>query len=131
MKKPTVGNYNYTPQQMARINAQREAKGRAPLASYNQAQDTQEYDDYYNEIKKRSGRGATKKSQYDIDKEAESDIPIKDRLSKMSGTRQKSREDEQNAFREKFRKQQMLPQGMSGFRGGVSYSPRNYGSSVA
>jgi hypothetical protein len=131
MKKPQLGNYNYTPQQMARVNAQREARGQAPLASYSGAQDSQEYDDYYNEIKKRSGRGATKKSQYDIDKEAESDIPIKDRLSKMSGTRQKSMEDEQNAFREKFRKQQMLPKGMGGMRGGVSYSPRNYGSSVA
>jgi hypothetical protein len=130
MKKPTVGNYNYTPQQMARINAQREASGRAPLASYNQAQDTQEYDDYYNEIKKRAGSGI-KKSQYDIDKEAESDIPIKDRIGSMSAVSQKKREDEQRAFREKFRKQQMLPQGMGGFRGGVSYSPNRYGSSVA
>jgi hypothetical protein len=131
MKKPTVGNYNYTPQQMARINAQREAKGRAPLASYNQAQDTQEYDDYYNEIKKRAGSSGIKKSQYDIDKEAESDIPIKDRIGSMSAASKKKREDEQNAFRQKFRKQQMLPQGMGGMRGGVSYSPRSYGLGVA
>ena len=129
MKKPTVGNYNYTPQQMARINAQREASGRAPLASYSGAQDTQEYDDYYNQIKKRTG--GIKKSQYDIDKEEESDVPIKNRLSKMSDTGRKSREEEQAAFREKFRKQQMLPKGMGGFRGAISYSPRNYGSGIA
>jgi len=131
MKKPQLGNYNYTPQQMARVNAQREARGQAPLASYNQAQDTQEYDDYYNEIKKRAGSSGIKKSQYDIDKEAESDIPIKDRIGSMSAASQKKREDEQNAFRQKFRKQQMLPQGMGGMRGGVSYSPRSYGSGNA
>lgn len=129
MKKTIVGNYNWTPQQMARVNAQREARGKAPLASYTGAQDTQEYDDYYNQIKKRTG--GIKKSQYDIDKEEESDVPIKDRLSKMSDARRKSMEEEQSAFREKFRKQQMLPKGMSGMRGGVSYSPRSYGSSNA
>jgi hypothetical protein len=131
MKKPIVGNYNYTPQQMARVNAQREASGRAPLASYSGAQDSPDYDKFYNEIKSRSGGGGMKKSQYDIDKEAESDIPIKDRIASMSAASQKKREDEQNAFRQKFRKQQMLPQGMGGMRGGVSYSPRNYGSSTA
>jgi hypothetical protein len=116
MKKPIVGNYNYTPQQMARVNSQREARGQAPLASYSGAQDTQEYDDYYNEIKKRQG-GGIKKSQYDIDKENESDIPIKDQIGSMSAASQKKREDEQNAFRQKFRKQQMLPQGMGGMMG--------------
>jgi hypothetical protein len=131
MKKPIVGNYNWSPQQMARVNAQREARGQAPLASYNKAQDSPDYDKFYNEIKSRSGGGGIKKSQYDIDKEAESDIPIKDRIGNMSAASQKKREDEQNAFRQKFRKQQMLPQGMGGMRGGVSYSPRNYGSSVA
>jgi hypothetical protein len=131
MKKPTVGNYNYTPQQMARINAQREASGQAPLASYSGAQDTSDYDQYYNEIKKRQGSGGTKESQYDIDKEKESNIPIKDRIGSMGAASQKKREEEQSAFREKFRKQQMLPQGMGGMRGGVSYSPRNYGSSMA
>ena len=50
MKKPIVGNYNWTPQQMARVNTQREARGQAPLVSYNRAQDTQEYQDYYNKI---------------------------------------------------------------------------------
>ena len=119
MKKPIVGNYNYTPQQMARVNSQREARGQAPLASYSGAQDTQEYDDYYNEIKKRQG-GGIKKSQYDIDKENESDIPIKDQIGSMSAASQKKREDEQNAFRQKFRKQQMLPQGMGGMRGSIS-----------
>lgn len=131
MKKPIVGNYNWTPQQMARVNAQREARGQAPFASYTGAQDTQGYDDYYNEIKKRQGSGGIKKSQYDINKEEESKTSIKDRIGNMSAVSQKKREDDQNAFREKFRKQQMLPQGMSGMRGGVSYSPRNYGSSIA
>jgi len=130
MKKPTVGNYNYTPQQMARINAQREARGQSQLVSYNGAQDSPDYNQYYDEIKKRSGAGI-KKSQYDIDKENESDIAIQDRIGSMGAITQKKREVEQRAFREKFRKQQMLPQGMSGFRGGVSYSPRNYGSSNA
>jgi hypothetical protein len=130
MKKPTVGNYNYTPQQMARINAQREARGQSQLVSYNGAQDSPDYNQYYDEIKKRSGAGI-KKSQYDIDKENESDIAIQDRIGNMSTASQKKQEDEKNAFRQKFRKQQMLPQGMSGFRGAISYSPRNYGSSNA
>ena len=130
MKKPIVGNYNWSPQQMARVNAQREARGQAPLVSYNGAQDSPDYDKFYNEIKSRSSGGGIKKSQYDIDKEAESDIPIKDRIGSMSAASQKKREDEQNAFRQKFRKQQMLPQGMGGMRGGVSYSPRGYGSSI-
>ena len=119
MKKHIFGNYNWTPQQMARVNAQREARGQAPLVSYNGAQNTQEYDDYYNEIKKRAGGGGTKKSQYDLEKEKEKGTSISDRI--------KGRD---SAFEEKFRKKQMLPQGMSGMRGGISYSPRNYGSSV-
>jgi hypothetical protein len=119
MKKPIVGNYNYTPQQMARVNAQREARSQAPLASYNQAQDTKEYDDYYNEIKKRAGSGI-KKSQYDLNKEKEKGTSISSRIKERDTT-----------FEEKFRKKQMLPQGMSGMRGGVSYSPRSYGSSNA
>jgi hypothetical protein len=119
MKKPILGNYNWTPQQMARVNAQREARGQSPFASYTGAQDTQEYDDYYNEIKKRTG-SSIKKSQYDIDKESERNIPIADRIKNMSAASQKKREDEQNAFREKFRKQQMLPKGMSGIEGAIS-----------
>lgn len=130
MKKPTVGNYNYTPQQMARINAQREARGQSQLVSYNGAQESHDYDQYYNEIKKRSGSGI-KKSQYDIDKEEESNVPIQDRIGSMGAASQKKREDEQKAFRDKFRKQKMLPQGMSGMRGGISYSPRSYGSNIA
>ena len=119
-KKPIVGNYNWSPQQMARVNAQREARGQAPLASYNGAQESQDYDQYYNQIKNRKVGSGIKKSQYDIDKEEESDISIKDRLAKMSSDRSKQREAEQNAFREKFRKQQMLPQGMLNMRGAVS-----------
>ena len=120
MKKPQFGNYNYTPQQMARVNAQREARGQAPLASYNQAQNDPSYDEYYNQIKKRAGGGGTKKSQYDIDKEKESGTSLSKRIKERD-----------TAFEEKFGKKQMLPQGMSGMRGGVSYSPRNYGSSMA
>lgn len=120
MKKPIVGNYNWSPQQMARVNAQRESRGQTPLASYTGAQDTQEYDDYYNEIKKRQGSSGIKKSQYDLEKEKEKGTSISGRI--------KGRD---SAFEEKFRKKQMLPQGMSGMRGGVSYSPRNYGSSNA
>lgn len=131
MKKPQFGNYGWTPQQMARVNTQREARGQAPLASYTGAQDTQEYDDYYNEIKKRQGSSGIKKSQYDIDKENESNIPLNDRMERMGAASQKKREDEQKAFRERFLKQQMLPQGMSGFRGAISYSPRSYGSGIA
>ena len=130
MKKPQVGNYNYTPQQMARVNSQREARGQAPLASYSGAQESSDYDQYYNEIKKRQG-GGIKKSQYDIDKEAESQIPISQR-TKTSGSglegKQSSatdsfrnkREEEQAAFRERFRKKQMLPGSMGGMKGGIS-----------
>ena len=131
MKKPIFGNYGWTPQQLATVNAQREARGKDPLYSTNFAQEAPEYEEYYNQIKKRSGGEKTKKSQYDIDKEKESDIPLKDRIKSMGAASQKKREDEQKAFKEKFRKQQMLPKGMSGMRGGVSYSPRNYGSSIA
>jgi hypothetical protein len=131
MKKPQVGNYGWTPQQMARVNAQREARGQAPLASYSGTQDTSDYDQYYNEIKKRQGSGGTKKSQYDIDKEKESDIPLKDRIGSMGAASQKKKEDEQKAFREKFRKQQMLPKGMGGMRGAISSPTRGYGSNVA
>lgn len=120
MKKPQVGNYNWTPQQMARVNAQREARGQAPLASYNGAQNAQEYNDYYNEIKKRQGSSGIKKSQYDLEKEKEKGTSISDRI--------KGRD---SAFEERFRKKQILPQGMSGMRGGVSYSPRSYGSGIA
>ena len=127
MKKPIFGNYNWTPQQLARVNAQREARGKDPLYSTNFAQEAPEYEEYYNQIKKRQGSSGIKKSQYDIDQET----PLKDRMKKMSDASKKKREDEQTAFKEKFRKQQMLPQGMSGMRGGVSYSPRNYGSSNA
>jgi hypothetical protein len=119
MKKPIFGNYGWTPQQMARVNAQREAKGQAPLASYNQAQNTQEYDDYYNEIKKRAGGGTTKKSQYDLNKEKEMGTSLSKRIKERD-----------TAFEEKFGKKRMLPQGMSGMRGGVSYSPRSYGSNI-
>ena len=119
MKRPQVGNYNYTPQQMARVNAQREARGQAPLASYNQAQNDSSYDEYYNEIKKRKSNSGIKKSQYDIDKEEEG-TSLSERI--------KGRD---SAFEEKFRKKQMLPQGMGGFRGAISYSPRSYGSGIA
>jgi hypothetical protein len=131
MKKPQVGNYNYTPQQIARVNAQREARGQAPLVSYSGTQESSDYDQYYNEIKKRKGGGGIKKSQYDIDKEAESQIPISQR-TKTSGSglegKQSSatesfrnkREEEQAAFRERFRKKQMLPGSMGGMKGGIS-----------
>ena len=105
---------------MARVNAQREARGQAPLASYNGAQNAQEYNDYYNEIKKRQGSSGIKKSQYDLEKEKEKGTSISDRI--------KGRD---SAFEERFRKKQILPQGMSGMRGGVSYSPRSYGSGIA
>jgi len=31
MKKPNVGNYGWTPQQMAKVNSRREARGQQPL----------------------------------------------------------------------------------------------------
>lgn len=105
---------------MARVNAQREARGQSQLVSYNGAQNDPSYDEYYNEIKKRASGGGTKKSQYDLEKEKEKGTSISDRIKGRDST-----------FEEKFRKKQMLPQGMSGMRGGVSYSPRNYGSGIA
>ena len=116
MKKPKIGNYNWTPQQMARVNLQRESRGQAPLASYNGAQDTSDYDQYYNEIKKRQGGGGIKKNQYDIDKEKEKGTSISDRI--------KGRD---SAFEEKFRKKQMLPGSMGGMKSGVS-SPKSSSS---
>lgn len=138
MKKPIVGNYNWTPQQMARVNAQREARGQAPLASYSGEQESSDYNQYYNEIKKRQSGGGIKKSQYDIDKEAKSQIPISERIKASgSGLEEKQssatdsfknkREEEQAAFRERFRKKQMLPGSMGGMKSGIS-SPKSSSS---
>ena len=123
---------------MARVNAQREARGQAPLASYSGEQESSDYNQYYNEIKKRQSGGGIKKSQYDIDKEAKSQIPISERIKASgSGLEEKQssatdsfknkREEEQAAFRERFRKKQMLPGSMGGMKSGIS-SPKSSSS---
>jgi hypothetical protein len=110
MKKSIVGNYGWNPQQMARVNAQREARGQAPLVSYNGAQESPDYEQYYNQIKRNQGNYGIKKSQYDIDKEKEKGTSISGRIKERDTT-----------FEEKFRKKQMLPKGISGMSGGISY----------
>lgn len=142
MKQPRIGNYSWTPQQMARVNAQRQARGQEQLL--NRGMESKEYSDdydkYYKEIQGKSKSSPTRKSKYDLEKEATSQIPISQRI-KASGSdleeKQSSatdffrgkREGDQSAFREKFRKKQMLPSLMGGMKGGIS-SPLSGSSSV-
>jgi hypothetical protein len=123
MKQPKVGNYGWTPQQMAIVNAQRRARGQEMLL--NESMRDQEYSDnydkYYSEIQKKSPKSAgIAKSKYDLEKEKESQVPISQRI-KDSGSGFKSKQAEgQSAFREKFRKKQMLPKTIGDIKSGIS-----------
>lgn len=133
MRQPQIGNYGWTPQQMARVNAQREARGRAPLVNQSMGDQgySDDYDRYYEEIqKKKSGSNGIKKSQYDIEKERqkglskeeieqEKEMALKKKEEEAAALKRK-REAEQSAFRERFRKKQSVPSQMSGLRGAVS-----------
>jgi murein L,D-transpeptidase YcbB/YkuD len=133
MKQPKIGNYNWTPQQMARVNAQRQARGQEQLLNrkMEDIEYSDDYDKYYKEIQGKSKSSPARTSQYDLQKAEQSNIPISERI-KSSGRnleeKQQSatdsfrnkREKEQAAFRERFRKKQMLPQGMGGMKSGVS-----------
>jgi hypothetical protein len=109
MKQPRIGNYSWTPQQMARVNAQRQARGQEQLLNISMGDQgySDEYNKYYEEIQKKSNKpeGITK-SKYDLEKEAQSKTPISQRNS--------------SEFREKFRKKQILPSGIGGMKGGIS-----------
>ena len=115
-KKPVVGNWNYTPRQMATVNAQREARGQAPLQTRNANNPdsyNQEYDSYYDEIQRR------KKKQ---SPQAESKpTSLKERMEASTSDYRKKREEEQSEFRERFRKKQAPP--TTGMRGAISTSP--------
>jgi hypothetical protein len=114
MKQQQIGNYGWTPQQMARVNAQRESRGQRPLLDNKMRDDEYmgQYDSYLSQMKPKAG--GTPKSPYDI----EGEKPLKEKM-----------EEEQNAFRERFLKRQMLPSSMGGMRGAVSsptYISRSY-----
>jgi murein L,D-transpeptidase YcbB/YkuD len=133
MKKPQVGNYNWTPQQMARVNAQRQARGQEQLLNRKMEDKgySDDYDEYLKQVQNKSKSSPIRTSQYDLQKAEQSNIPISERI-KASGSRleekqssatdsfRKKREEEQAAFRERFRKKQMLPGSMGGMKSGVS-----------
>jgi hypothetical protein len=111
MEKKT-GSYGWTPQQMERVNARRQARGQEQLLNANTGnqEGADNYNKYYGEVQKKSNKpvGITK-SKYDIDKEKESGTSLSKRI--------KGRD---TAFEEKFGKKRMLPQGMGGMKSGIS-----------
>lgn len=135
MRQPQIGNYGWTPQQMARVNAQREARGRAPLVNQSMGDQgySDDYDRYYSEIQKKKGPdGGIKKSQYDLEKERQSKTPIQERTRQMGVKSREEEEREQSAFREKFRRGKSVPSQISGMRGAISSpSSGNYSSGMA
>jgi len=106
MKKPNVGNYGWTPQQMAKVNSRREARGQQPLLD-NKMGDEEYMNQYnsYSQPKTQNNSSGIPQSQYDIENEA----PLEDKMSSM-----------QSSFRKRFLKNKMLPQNMSNMRGAVS-----------
>ena len=124
MKQPRIGNYGWTPQQMARVNAQRQARGQEELLNQSMGDQSysDDYDKYYGEIKSKSS--PSRKSKYDLEKEAASKTPLSQRIKESGGAFQAKQEAEQSDFREKFRKKQMLPGSMGSMKTGVS-SPSN------
>ena len=137
MKKPIVGNYNWTPQQMARVNAQRQARGQEQLLNKKMEDKgySDDYDEYLKQVQNKSKPSGIRTSQYDLQKAEQRNIPISERIKASgSGLEEKQssatdsfrnkREEEQAAFRERFRKKQMPPGGM---KGGVS-SPKSSSS---
>jgi hypothetical protein len=122
MEKKT-GSYGWTPQQMERVNARRQARGQEQLLNANTGnqESSDDYNKYYGEVQKKSNKPVRiTKSKYDLEKEAASKTPLSQRI-KESGTSFKSKQEEdQSTFREKFRKKQMLPHGMGGMKSGIS-----------
>lgn len=106
MKNPQVGNYGWTPQQMARVNSRREARGQQPLLDNKMGDEEYmgQYASYSSQMKPKTS--GIPKSQYDI----EGEKPLKEKM-----------EEDQNAFRERFLKKQVLPSAMGGMRGGISF----------
>ena len=139
MKKPIVGNYNWTPQQMARVNAQRQARGQEQLLNKKMEDKgySDDYDEYLKQVQNKSKSSGIRTSQYDLQKAEQRNIPISERIKASgSGLEEKQssatdsfrnkREEEQAAFRERFRKKQMLPSSMGGMKSGVSSPSSSY-----
>jgi len=106
MKKPYVGNYGFSPQQMAKVNSRRESRGQQPLLD-NKMGDEEYMNQYnsYSQPKTQNNSAGIPRSQYDI----ENDIPLEEKIRLM-----------QSSFGKKFRENKMLPQNMSNMRGAVS-----------
>ena len=105
MKNPQVGNYGWTPQQMARVNSRREARGQQPLLDNKMGDEKYmgQYDSSLSQMKPKTS--GIPKSQYDI----EGEKPLKQRM-----------EENQMEFRNRFNKTKMLPSGMNSMRGAIS-----------
>ena len=123
MQQQKTGNYGWTPQQMERVNARRQERGQEQLINQNvKPQGAADgYDKYYSDVQKKSNKpiGITK-SKYDLEKEAVSKIPLSQRIKESGSVFKSKQQEDQSAFREKFRKQQMLPQNMGGMKSGIS-----------
>jgi hypothetical protein len=112
MRQQRIRNYNWTPQQMARVNAQRNARGQEELlnSKMENPEYSDEYENYYNEVQKKSKQPVgIAKSKYDLEKEAASKIPLSQRIKESDVS-----------FEEKFRKKQMLPKEIGGMKRGIS-----------
>ncbi len=123
MRQQTIGSYAWTPQQMERVNAQRKARGQGELLNQNaEPQEASDgYKNYYNEIQKKSKQPVgIAKSKYDLEKEAASKVPLSQRIKESSSSFKEKQEEDQSAFREKFRKKQMLPKEFGGIKRGIS-----------
>ena len=105
---------------MARVNAQREARGQSPLLN-NQMSN--------NSFSSNQQPSGMRKSQYDLKKEMESKIPMAGRIKNMGSSMRQKQEEDQLEFKNKFNKMKMLPNEMMNMRGAVSspmYISRSY-----
>jgi hypothetical protein len=115
---PQIGNYGWTPQQMARVNAQRQSRGQQPLLD--SRMNDQNYMDQYSSYSPKPQSSGIRKSQYDLEKEKASGTSIKDRIAGMGSASRMKEEQDRLDFMNKFNKMKMLPSGMNNMRGAVS-----------
>lgn len=115
--KPYVGNYGWTPQQLALVNARREERGQNPLLDQRMEDESfmKEYSSYTN-----PQSPINRASKYDIEKESEKGTPISKRIKSGTEDFRNKMERDQMLFREKFNKMKMIPNESRGMKGAVS-----------
>lgn len=110
--KPYVGNYGWTPQQMAKINAGRQLRGQQPLLDTRMGE--QDYMDQYSSYSPRKNAGMA------TDMNQQPEESLQKRMAGSQSDFKRRREMEQAAFRERFDKRKMLPREMTEMRGAIS-----------